>query len=234
VSKEQIAWGRLSEAAPRGRYEHARTWEKRNRQRHNFVSRIQRKDDHWIWSGQVVKRDGKQYPMFAYRIIGGQREHRRQIMAFRYLVAEFFPELTPRVPQRTAPTCGEELCINPWHRANLMVTRQTINAAQAREIYVRRNTATAPEVAQEYGISSDQVLAIWRGRSWRAATGAPAHVPKRKVYDDATVWKVLELKGTGSSRQVAAQLDVGYKFVLDVWAGVRLPKASLPREQTPC
>lgn len=231
--REQRAWGRLSESAPRGRYEHARTWEKRDRQRQRFVSRIRREGGHWLWDGQTVTRDGKAYPMFAYRIIGGRREHRRQVMAFRHLMAEFFPEMADRMPQRTAPTCGEDLCIFPWHRANLMVTRQTITADQAREIYQAKGTRAKDEIATAYGISTDQVLAIWRGRSWRSVTGAPVHEPKRKVYDDATVRRVLELKGAGSSRAVAAQLGVGYKFVLDVWAGTRKPR-SLSQEQTPC
>ncbi|QNJ57643.1 HNH endonuclease [Streptomyces phage Keanu] len=225
--REQVAWGRLSEVAPRGRYEHPRTRTKRVKQRQNFVSRIDRRDGHWIWTGQTTTRDGKRYPMFSYRILGGGRDSRRQVMAFRHLMSECFPELVAKIPQRTAPACGEPMCVYPWHRANMMNTRQTITGEQALAIYQAKGTRSAADLASEYGISSEQVNAIWRGRSWRSVTGAPVPIPKRKVYDDDMVRRVLDLKGTGSSRAVAAELGIGYKFVLDVWAGVRQPKGSL-------
>lgn len=223
--REQEAWGRLSESAPRGRYEHARTWEKRNQQRARFVAKVTQQDGHWLWSGRMVLKDGRHYPMHSYRVIGGGRDARRQVMAFRHLVAEFFPEWAESVPQRTAPTCGEDRCISPWHRGNQLITRQTISGEQALAIFGLKGKEPARGVADQFGVSSEQVLAIWRGRSWRSVTGMPVHKPTRTVYSDEVVAQVLSMRGQGSSRTVAAQLGVGYKFVLDVWAGNRQPRS---------
>lgn len=225
MSPEETGWGRLSEPTPRGRYEHARTWEKRNQQRARFVGKIRREGGHWLWDGRMVRKDGRTYPMHAYRVIGGGRDARRQVMAFRHLVAEFFPEWADRVPQRTAPTCGEDRCISPWHRGNNLVTRQTITAEQALAIFRLKGEQEAVGVASQFGISHEQVLAIWRGRSWRSVTGLPPHKPTRKVYPDEVVYEVLARRGQGSSRAVAAEVGVSYRFVLEVWAGNRKPRS---------
>lgn len=216
---ETQAWARLREPAPRQRYEHAKTWTRRNQRRANFVRRIDRVDGCWVWTGQKSIRHDRTYPLVSHREQPGNRRVQRS--AFAWLVQEFLPELEPMTRHRTSPACGVDLCINPWHRQDRRVTRRTITAADAKAIYARRDDA-AQAVALDHGISRDQVLSIWRGRNWRSATGAAEHVPSRRVYTDDEVARALALKGTGlSSRQAAAQVGVHYKFVLAVWAGLR-------------
>ena len=213
------AWARLSELSPRQKYEHAKSWTRRNRRRASFVRRLTRTDTGcWVWGGQASRVGGRAYPITSFRTRDNQRVQRS---AFAWLVHEFFPEFEPMTRHRTAAACGVELCVNPWHRRDARVTRQSITAVQAREIYAAKNE-DAQAVASRYGISRDQVLSIWRGRNWRSATGAPEHTPKRRVYTDDEVAAVLALKDTGlSSRQAGEKVGVHYKFVLSVWAGLR-------------
>lgn len=222
ATSDNEAWGRLQQRqrAPRLKYEHVKTWNKRNRRRVNFVRRVGRTDAGcWVWRGQSSVTKGKVYPVVSFR--EPPNSHRVQRSAFAWLIREFFPEFTSMTTHRTSPGCGDALCINPWHRRDRRVTRQSITSDQARAIYAARGVDEAGAVARTHGISRDQVLSIWRGRNWNLATGAPRHTPNRRVYTDAEVEKVRELRGTGSSRAVAAQLGVHYKFVLDVWAGKR-------------
>lgn len=213
------AWARLNATAPREKYEHVKTWTRRNRRRASFVRRIDRTDTGcWLWRGQVSRVNGREYPITSFRTQPGNKQQQRS--AFAWLVGEFFPEFAPMTRHRTSPGCEQQLCINPWHRVDRRVTRRSITSTQAREIYAAKGEKPQA-VASRYGISKDQVLSIWRGRNWRSATGAPAHEPKRRVYTDDEVQRVLDLKGTGSSREVAAQVGVHYKFVLSVWAGLR-------------
>ena len=217
---EQTAWGRLLESAPRGRYEHPSVWAKRNTQRTNFTRRIQRTPEaHWLWIGRTTKRDGRLYPLHSYRELGSRQQ--RQVGAFRHLVSAFFPEMINVFPLRTSPKCGQDMCINPWHRGERVITRQTITADQAREIYAAKGIEPKGYLASKYGISPDQVLSIWRGRNWNDATGAPRHRPSKHIYTDDEVSLVLDLKGTASARAVARDLGIGYKFVLAVWSGER-------------
>lgn len=219
MTSEQTAWGRLQQKAPRRQYEHVKTWEKRNRRRVNFVRRLElTATGCWVWKGQSSLWRDRVYPVVSFRERGRKPVQRS---AFAWLVHEFFPEFEPMTTHRTVPGCDVQLCINPWHRRDRRVTRQLITAAQAQAIYAARETTDAGEVAHANGISRDQVLSIWRGRNWTQVTGAPKHVPKRRVYTDAEVEKVRELRGTGSSREVATALGVHYKFVLAVWAGKR-------------
>lgn len=214
-------WARLLEPSPRQKYEHMKTWTRRNKRRASFVSRIERDDAAgcWLWSGQVSRVNGREYPITSFRVQPGNKQQQRS--AFAWLVHEFLPEFEPMTRHRTSPGCQQQRCINPEHRVDRRVTRRSITSTQAREIYAAKGDESPQAVASRYGISKDQVLSIWRGRNWRSATGAPAHEPKRRVYSDDEVAAVLELKGTGSSREVAAQVGVHYKFVLSVWAGLR-------------
>lgn len=219
MMSERDLWARLKQPSPRGKYEHVKSWNRRNRRRASFVRRIERAPGGcWVWTGQVSKTNGRVYPTVAFRVTGNRSIQRS---AFLWLVDEFLPELAPLSRHRTTPRCGVSLCIHPGHRADARVTRQLITADQAREIYAAKGVKNATDVAQAYGVSRNQVYAVWRGRNWRVVTGAPPHTPRRRVYTDDEVQRVLNLKGTGSSRKVAAQLDVHYKFVLAVWAGLR-------------
>lgn len=218
---DQDAWARLLITSPREKYEHVKTWTRRNRRRASFVRRITRDPATacWLWTGQVSRFNGREYPITSFRVQPGNKQQQRS--AFAWLVHEFLPEFEPMTRHRTSPGCGQQRCINPWHRVDRRVTRRSITADDARAIYARRNEPPQA-VASCYGISKDQVLSIWRGRNWRSATGAPTHEPRRRVYSDDEVEAVMALKGTGlSSRQAAAQVGVHYKFVLSVWAGLR-------------
>lgn len=178
----------------------------------------------WIWRGQSSLWRDRVYPVVSFRERPGNKNVQRS--AFAWLVHEFVPEFTPMTTHRTVPGCGQSLCINPWHRRDRRVTRQSITADQARAIYAARGS-DAGAVAEKYGISRDHVLSIWRGRNWSQVTGATAP-PKRRKYTDADVQRVLNERGTGSSYKVAARLGVHHKFVQDVWSG----KRNLRRRQT--
>ena len=223
TDQQEAAWNRLKKPTLRRQYEHIKSWERRRDHRANFTAKVTRDAETgcWLWGGQVTYVSGRSYPITSFRPQPG--EDRRQRSSFSWMVLEFFPELAAMTVHRTAPACGQRMCINPWHRVDGRVTRQTLTADGARAVYADKGHKDAQVVAQQHGISRDQVLAIWRGRNWRQATGAAPHVPgsSRRSYTAAEFDKVLELKGTGSSRKVAEQVGVHYKFVLGVWSGLR-------------
>lgn len=212
-TKEQTAWGRLSESAPRGRYEHIGTWTKRNRRRTNFVTKIRREPNGcWVWTGHSAQRGGKPYPLTSWRDRTNNVHVSRS--AFGFLVDTFFPEID--LPNRTVSTCGVDLCISPLHRADGMVTNNTLTAEQAVEVYRARGEDPGG-VAERFGVKRSQVLAIWRGRHWREVTGAPEHVPRHKVTTPDVVLAIRARKGQASSRAVGVEFGVGYKTVLRIW-----------------
>lgn len=214
---EVLAWRKLREPAARGRYEHVRAWNKRNRRRASFADRLRLADGGcWVWQGQTSTRAGRSYALVSHREQPGNR--RIQSSAFVWMVGEFFPESAAITRHRTSPRCGVDLCINPWHREDRRVTRQTVTASQAREIYAAKGIDAATDVADRYGISRDQVLSIWRGRSWSQETGASKHIPTRRVTPPDVLQAILDRKGTGSSRAVAADIGIGHSVVRRVWA----------------
>lgn len=221
---EQQAWASLGQQTPRRRYEHVKAWTKRNRRRASFVRRLDRTPDGcWVWTGASSVRPERTYPVVSHRELDGRRV---QQSAFAWLINEFFPDLTPMTRHRSIPACGTDLCVNPWHRSDRRVTRWAITSAQARAIYSAKGVRDIEVVAAEHGISCSHVSAIWRGRCWGWVTNAPVYSPGRRAYTDSDVDAVLALKGTGSSRQVADQLGVNYKFVLSVWSGSRTKRNS--------
>lgn len=178
-----------------------------------------------------TRTQGKRYPILSIKVGGVSR----QKSAFGWMIDRFFPELAATRPSRTSPTCGNDLCINPYHRANKAVTNNRITADQARQIYAAKGEEEAAAVAQRFGISRNQVLSIWRGRNWGPVTGAPRHRPQRQVYSDDVVLKVAALKGRASTRKAAAEVGVSTPFVRSVWSGRRQPKnPDLLPEQLPC
>lgn len=225
--REQRAWGRLLESAPRGRYEHARSWQKREKRRANFRAKIARQPGGcWLWTAQAPDRGGKPYPLWGVKIEG----RCLQRSAFVWMIGEFFPELADGLPHRTTTACGKPLCINPLHRLNGMVTRGTLTPDQAREVYKLKGD-DARAVAVQFGISANQVLSIWRGRNWGAITGAVNQTKQRKVTPPEVVEAILARKGELSGRKVAEEFNVSHKTVQRIWGGQH---RGLPREQAPC
>lgn len=221
--REQVAWGRLTESAPRGRYEHARTTEKREQRRANFRDKVARQPDGcWLWTAQAPIRGNKPYPLWGVKVNGKSQQR----SAFTWMIGEFFPELADKLPHRTTTRCGQSLCINPLHRTNGMVTRGVLTPEQAREVYALKGT-NAREVAVQFGLSANQVLSIWRGRNWGAVTGAVNKTQQRKVTPPEVVEAIKERLGTASGRSVAAEFNVSYKTVQRIWGGVHrgLPAA---------
>ena len=224
--REQVAWGRLQELAPRGRYEHIKPWEKRNRRRRNFVRRLDRKPNGcWVWTGQRARRAQNDYPAVTIRD-GGKHKQRS---AFAWMVEEFFPEVT--LPHRTSSTCGNSMCVNPLHRADAMITNNLLTADEALQVYQLKGQLKSREVAEKFGISANQVLSIWRGRNWNHVTGHPKpQGPTRpRRTPDEVRRKILEFQGEASSREVAAQFGVSFRTVARIWAN-----PGLSQEQAPC
>lgn len=228
MSKEQAAWGRLSESAPRGRYEHARSWQKREKRRANFRAKVVRQSSGcWLWVGQAPVRGGKPYPLWGVKIKGRSQQR----SAFVWMVGEFFPELAATLPHRTQPSCGQPTCIAPTCRVNGMLTANRITPEQAVELFNMKGKKDAGEVAELFGISRNQVLSIWRGRNWGDVTGAVNQTRQRKVTPPDIVDAIKARHGQASSRAVAAEFNVSYKTVLRIWNDEH---RGLPREQAPC
>lgn len=223
--REQTAWGRLLELAPRGRYEHLKSWEKRNRRRRNFVRRLDRKPDGcWVWTGQRAKRAQNDYPAITIRDNGKHWQR----SAFAWMTEEFFPEIT--LPHRTFATCGNSMCVSPLHRANAMVTNNILTADEALQVYQCKGKLKSHEVAQKFGISANQVLCIWRGRNWSEVTGHPKpQGPTRpKRTPDDVRKQILECQGNASSREVAARFGVSHRTVSRIWANPGLSQTQTP------
>lgn len=234
VPTEQEAWRRLAALPARKRYEHAKTWSKKVRRRRNLAKRIQRDASGcWVWTGQTTTRKGRVYALFSYRTPAPENKRVVTRSAFGSLIDEWFPELQAMARRRTSPriTC-DPLCVNPLHRVDKSVTRQTLTADQVIEIYRSRGEVAKDDLAKRFGVSREQVASIWNGRNWARVTGATPHRPTRRVTSPEVIHKILELKGCGrSSRDVAAEFDVGYKVVLAVWNGTRsIP--NLPQKQS--
>lgn len=222
---EGRVWRRLQKPAPRARYEHERAWDKKNRRRANFVSKIDRQPGGcWVWTGQTSVRGNRQYSLTSYRERPGKHATRS---AFAFMMETFFPEI--ELPHRTSPNCGVDLCINPLHRANSMVTNNVLTADQALKVYLSAGTDPR-EVAERFGISQNQVRSIWRGRNWRTVTGAPEHVPRRKVTPPEMEQAIRERKGTASSRVVGSEFGVSYKTVLRIWRHEHRPDLSISQD----
>lgn len=223
IAAEGRAWAILQRPAPRGRYEHARSWEIRNNHRRSFVRRINRTPGGcWLWTGQSPERGGKPYPMVGWRVRRSGRAalHRS---AFTWMMEEWFPEEHAKLPHRTTTTCGNNLCLNPYHRVDKMNTQNKITAEQAVELYALKGRVHSAEVAEQFGISRNQVLSIWRGRNWASVTGAVKPPPVNRKTPPEVEARIIELKGTGSSRQIAEQLNISYKTVLRVWKQAEQP-----------
>lgn len=229
MSKEQAAWGRLSESAPRGHYEHARSWEKRNTRRRNFAAKVEQEPATgcWVWRGQAPTRGGKPYPLFGVKVDGQSIQR----SAFAWMCGEFFPELDANRPGRTSQRCGNPRCINPYHRVNKMATRNTLTATQAVAVYALRGSDPRV-VGDQFGISYNQVLSIWNGRNWADVTGAPTWVTSRKITPVEVVQAILDRKGTMSARACAREFNVSNHYVGRVWRGAIRP--GLSQQQAPC
>lgn len=222
-NREQRAWGRLSELAPRGRYEHVRSWNKRNRRRSNFAAKVKLDTATacWVWQGQAPTRGGNPYPLFGLKVDGQSLQR----SAFAWMCEEFFPELDANRPGRTSQTCGNSRCINPYHRVNRMATRNTLTATQAVAVYALRGSDPRV-VGDQFGISYNQVMSIWRGRNWAEVTGAEPWVTTRKVTPPEVVLAIRECKGTMSARACAREFGVSNHYVGRVWRGVIRPSLS--------
>ncbi|QJD53984.1 HNH endonuclease [Streptomyces phage Galactica] len=228
MNKEQAAWGRLMESAPRGRYEHIRPWQKRNARRANFRARVSRQPNGcWLWTGRSVIRNGKAYPMWSVKA-DGQHTHKS---AFVWMMKEFFPEVAATLPRRTSTTCGNTMCIAPTHRVHCMWTNTQLTPKQAIEVYQLRNTEDAAEVAGRFGISRNQVLAIWRGRNWADVTGAQYPGKQRRVTTPETAQAIRERYGHASAAAVAAEFGISRRTVNRIWADQNY---RLPQEQAAC
>lgn len=219
---QQAAWGRLHKPSPRRPYEHQRTWEKRNKQRLNFTSKIELSANGcWVWTGAVYPANGRDYPRFAYKDLNTKQM--KQPSAFKHLLTEFLPEYSATGKHRTAPGCGNDRCINPWHREDRRVTRQVITAQQAREIYAAKGSQDPAAVARSVGIGRDAVLAIWCGKRWGGVTGANRVV--RWTLDDDTIRAILTAKDSGrSASDVSREFGCGRTTVQRVWRGDRKPR----------
>lgn len=213
MTPEQRAWSRLSQAAPRARYEHVRSWEKHNARRRNFLAKVSRNDHGcWLWSGQAPNRRGQPYPLFGVKTDGVSVQR----SAFAWMIDEFFPELRDNRPGRTAASCGNAVCVSPFHRSNRMTTRNVITADQAVEVYAAKGS-DARAVASRFGISRNQVLAIWRGRNWSDVTGAQVPAPvSRKIPPEVTE-AIASRRGTASARAVSREFGVSNHYVGRVW-----------------
>lgn len=227
LTPEERAWRKLQEPAPRGVYQHVGTWQRLNRRRQAFVSKIRREPDGcWVWTGQLSKRSGgKHYPAVSHRIDGKSVQR----SAFSWLLDEFFPEVSATRPIRTSPACGNSSCINPLHRINAMATNPTITPGQAVEIYELKGKETARVVAERFGVNYNHVLSIWRGRNWSDVTGAEKKSPQRRVVAPEIVEVAIQRRGTVSSRALGRELGVSYKTILRIWK-----RSALSQEQGVC
>lgn len=146
------------------------------------------------------------------------------------MVGEFFPEMAATLPHRTSTSCGISICISPLHRVNGMVTRGVLTPEQAREVYALKGT-DARGVAVSFGISSNQVMSIWRGRNWGDVTGAVHQRQQRKVTPPEVVEAIRQRHGQASSRVVGAEFNVSNKTVLRIWNDQH---RGLSQEQATC
>lgn len=232
MDREQIAWGRLQELAPRGRYEHTRTLARRNGHRSSFLRRVDRTPGGcWLWTGPVQQGKSAKYTLFFFRAIEPPHPARNR-SAFVWMMQEWFPETEVSDKHRTMATCGNDLCINPHHRRDMKLTRAFLTPDQVIEIFNAQGRVAAIDLAAQYGISQSGVSNIWTGKRWSDVTGAKykpkAQKPKVHIPDEI-VNMIRAQQGIRSTRSVARDFNVSQASVARIWRGER--RASLPQEQ---
>ncbi len=240
---EEAAWRKISQVAPRGRYEHPVAYKRRTRKRTNFVERVQRRPNGcWVWVGpSLAGKDGVVYPIFYHRHASDHREQKNTTRsAFPWMMREWFPEVVVGHNEQTTTRCGDPLCINPYHRVRRKKSggRGTgrMDHALILEVYARRLTSTVNVTAAEFGLHNSQVSRIWSGTIWSSVTGHP-HLKKARVRMTAdTAREIYALRESGqTAADVARKYNVSRPTVSYIWHGRTWAHATqhgLPGEQS--
>lgn len=223
MNKEQIAWGRLMEPPPRGIYIHplsprGRRETKKAKFRSNLVLSS---EGCWLWGGGFAKGpNGRRYPIFNhYRKSTPDNPTRA---AFNWMMREWFPKVAVRSYGQTENRCGNDLCINPYHRQvsipNGGKGQNRMDHDLVRDIYAIKGTMTQVEAAEKFNVHTCTVGRIWSGERWSSITGQ--RVSKEKVMTADKARAVFADRVNGESMQVVAdRYGIGRNTVRSVWYG---------------
>lgn len=226
---EERAWERLQKPVPRGRYEHPSVYTLRTRKRVNFVRRINRKPGAcWLWTGAFVTVANAKLPMYYHNRDAKRTPNDNTTRsAFLWMMREWFPEVPTQKWAKTDATCGNDLCISPYHRQHKKLGNVAepfrINHDQIRQVYALRDSGRGVnEVAREFGWHNTLVSKIWSGARYAGVTGHPNPKPKRKALSaEAAVQVYARLDSNANAQQVADEFGVSVNVVRDIWDGYR-------------
>lgn len=226
--KEGRAWRRLTTSAPRGQYEHASAYRRREYKHYAFRTRVKRDPTTgcWMWTGSVLEgKNGRRYPIFYHRRETTSNTTRA---AFTWMMREWFPEVSIKQYTQTDTTCGRDLCINPFHRVRKVpngdgITR--MKPSTVLEIYALRDgPESSRAVAQRFGVHQTTVIRVWNGSKWSSVTGhrRGSEPPRRgkRTHDPDQIRRIYAERTSGKlQREVAQQYGVSEAAVRRIWKG---------------
>lgn len=222
IDAEGRAWRTIHQPAPRGRYEHSNKHVIRMRKRQKFLRNLRRDPATacWVWVGSVTKGNyGDQHPTF-YHWRGNTDNTTRS--AFMWMMREWFPSTPVHRGMQTDTTCGNNLCISPYHRFAVTMVRNRgqkhHTKADVMRAYKLKGTMSADEAAAKTGINAPTIRRIWSGQRWSSVTGQENAMPRRLGPD-----KVRSIYASRSRhpsmRSAAQEYGVGINTVRAIWMG---------------
>lgn len=187
------AYRRLFQPPVRRRYEHREHFERRAELRFFFSEKVRydRDTECWTWLGNhqtyEVAGEKRRYPVFYFRV-DRHKDATTSRSAFLWLMMEYFPRSQVKKGDRTSITCGNEMCISPYHRVKYMpkVQREArmgkhMSDEDVLRLYSLRGTMTQLQASRKMGVPPSTVSRVWSGKRWASITGHGRDLPAEQA-----------------------------------------------------